>query len=351
MTPNLAITQVPIDDLVPDPANPRHMDEAELESLTRSVQQFGFVDPVIARREDLRVIGGDKRLLVGRRLGITTVPVIFVDLSDEQADLLNLALNKISGDRDEGLLAQQLAKLKPKADLDLNPVWVRRGRHPAAAQEPGDTRQARPGGAIRPGSGPGPGHGERASRPAQRSLAARGAPPALWGCHQPGRRRPAARRRPGPDGLHRPPYNVGYGDHGGQQRGQPKRKLQNDALAPADWAVFCAGWVGNLATSVDGAIYCCMNTREWPVVTRLLAEAGVHWSDTLVWMKDRFVLGRAPYQRQYEPIFFGWPERAKPFWCGDRDQGDVWQIPRPAVSDAHPTQKPLALAERAITNS
>jgi DNA modification methylase len=94
-----------------------------------------------------------------------------------------------------------------------------------------------------------------------------------------------------------------------------------------------------------------MSTKEWPTVSRVLAEAGAHWSDTIIWAKDRFVLGRASYQRQYEPIWFGWREGAKAYWCGDRDQGDVWKIDRPSASDLHPTMKPLALVERAIENS
>ena len=55
---NLAVVHIPIDDLRPDPANPRRISDAELDSLTRSMRQFGFVDPVIARREDKSVIGG-----------------------------------------------------------------------------------------------------------------------------------------------------------------------------------------------------------------------------------------------------------------------------------------------------
>jgi DNA modification methylase len=94
-----------------------------------------------------------------------------------------------------------------------------------------------------------------------------------------------------------------------------------------------------------------MSTREWPVVSRVLAEAGGHWSDTIIWAKDRFVLGRADYQRQYEPLWYGWREGASHHWCGDRDQGDIWRIERPSISEAHPTMKPVELPERAIENS
>ena len=111
------------------------------------------------------------------------------------------------------------------------------------------------------------------------------------------------------------------------------------------------GWARNLLAAVDGALYVCMSSKELPLVSRVLAEEGGHWSDTIIWAKDRFVLGRADYQRAYEPIWYGWREGAEHHWCGDRDQGDVWNIDRPSESPLHPTMKPLALVERAIANS
>ena len=72
----LQIHEVSIDDLRPAPANPRRISEQQLEALTRS--QYGFVQPVLARREDKTVIGGHQRLTAARRLGYKTVPVIFL---------------------------------------------------------------------------------------------------------------------------------------------------------------------------------------------------------------------------------------------------------------------------------
>jgi DNA modification methylase len=51
------------------------------------------------------------------------------------------------------------------------------------------------------------------------------------------------------------------------------------------------------------------------------------------------------------PIWYGWGEGTSHHWCGDRDQGDVWEIARPADAPLHPTMKPLLLMERAIANS
>jgi len=116
----VTVEDVPLDELRSDPANPRRIDEAELEALERSLRQFGFVQPVLARREDQTVIGGHQRLVAARRLGVATVPVTWLDVSVEQARLLGLALNKISGSWDEQLLARLLAELQATPDLDLS---------------------------------------------------------------------------------------------------------------------------------------------------------------------------------------------------------------------------------------
>jgi DNA modification methylase len=122
-------------------------------------------------------------------------------------------------------------------------------------------------------------------------------------------------------------------------------------MDPISWEAFVRAWSRTLLSCVDGALYVCMSSKELPLVSRVLAEEGGHWSDTLIWHKDRFVLGRADYQRAYEPIWFGWRAGASHHWCGDRDQDDVWQIDRPSDAPLHPTMKPLPLMERAIANS
>ena len=71
----------------------------------------------------------------------------------------------------------------------------------------------------------------------------------------------------------------------------------------------------------------------------------------MIWAKHTFTLGRADYQRQFEPILYGWPAGHDRYWCGARDQGDVWFFDKPAKNDLHPTMKPVALVERAIRNS
>jgi ParB-like chromosome segregation protein Spo0J len=115
----LTVVEAPIDELRPDPANPRRISDAQIEALTRSIREYGFVQPILARSEDKTVIGGHQRLVAARRLGYKTVPVVFLDITLEQARLLNLGLNKISGDWDNELLGRLLADLSTE-DVDLS---------------------------------------------------------------------------------------------------------------------------------------------------------------------------------------------------------------------------------------
>lgn len=345
----LAIQQVPIEDLTPDPANPRHITEGELEALTRSIREFGLVDPIIARKEDKTVIGGHQRLQAARRLGLREVPVIYLDITKEKARVLNLALNKISGDFDQELLARLLADLgeTPELDLTLSGFEEKEITKMLKSLEARDKRD----------------------RPETLDLdeALRSAyenPRAKRGeLFQLGEHRVMCGDATSAEDMQKllgdarahvcftdPPYNVNLGDHGGKQSGK-SRRIKNDAMAPEAWETFCRGWAQNLLGNVDGAIYVCMSTKEWASVSHVLSEAGGHWSDTIIWAKDRFVLGRADYQRSYEPVWYGWREGAKRHFAGGRDQSDIWRIERPSDSPLHPTMKPLALIERALENS
>ena len=94
-----------------------------------------------------------------------------------------------------------------------------------------------------------------------------------------------------------------------------------------------------------------MSSSELHTLQRVFRESGGHWSTFIIWAKNTFTMGRSDYQRQYEPILYGWKEGTDHFWCGARDQGDVWFVKKPVVNDLHPTMKPVELVERAIRNS
>jgi DNA modification methylase len=147
-----------------------------------------------------------------------------------------------------------------------------------------------------------------------------------------------------------PPYNVDYAGGVGAEKAGKGRRIKNDALGDG-FGQFLYDACVLINAHTDGAVYICMSSSELQTLQAAFKSAGGHWSTFIIWAKDRFTLGRADYQRQYEPILYGWPEGVKRHWCGDRDQGDVWNIERPHKNDLHPTMKPVSLVERAIRNS
>jgi DNA modification methylase len=143
------------------------------------------------------------------------------------------------------------------------------------------------------------------------------------------------------------PYGVAYHQPGRNRAGL--KEIANDNLG-TDFEKFLVEACVQVLRVTRGAVYMCMSSSQLHTLYKAFTDAGGHWSTFIIWAKDQFTLGRSDYQRQYEPILYGWSKGQK-YWCGARGQGDVWQIPRPQVSKLHPCMKPVALVERAIRNS
>jgi hypothetical protein len=298
----IQLEQITINDLRPDPANPRRISDQELEALTRSIREFGFVDPIIARREDKTIIGGHQRLVAARKLGYKTVPVVFVDLTVEQARLLNIALNKISGSFDQELLARLLSDLSQASDIDLTLSGFGEdelkkllksldAREKRERLESFDLEEAIKAAQSAPVAKPGDvwllgDHkvmcGDSTDRAAVQRLMA-------------GFRAAMA--------FTDPPYNVNYGDH--RHSGAPQRALINDNLG-TEFEPFLEKACRNILEVTDGAVYICMSSSELHTLQKAFVSAGGHWSTFIIWAKNTFTVGRSDYQRQYEPILYGW---------------------------------------------
>jgi DNA modification methylase len=148
-----------------------------------------------------------------------------------------------------------------------------------------------------------------------------------------------------------PPYNVNYGaTMKDKLRGKSHRKIANDNLGDG-FEKFLYDACVNILTVTKGAVYVCMSSSELHTLQKAFRDAGGHWSTFVIWAKNTFTMGRSDYQRQYEPILYGWKEGSKHYWCGARDQGDIWFVKKPVSNDIHPTMKPVELVERAIQNS
>jgi len=110
MNPDIKIVEVPINELQASEYNPRKHSKEQMDQLKESIKRFGLVDPIICNSAGDRkniIIGGHFRFEVAKELGMTTVPVVYVSISDiEKEKELNLRLNKNVGEFDLDLLAE-----------------------------------------------------------------------------------------------------------------------------------------------------------------------------------------------------------------------------------------------------
>ena len=81
------VKQVSVDSIVPNPFQPRKtFNEESLQELSSSIKEFGVIQPLLVRRTDVgyELVAGERRLRASRLAGLTHVPVIFKDLSDQE---------------------------------------------------------------------------------------------------------------------------------------------------------------------------------------------------------------------------------------------------------------------------
>ena len=96
---------VNIDELISPDYNPRHITPAAMESLKKSLTEFGYIAPVIVNRHNNHILAGNQRIEALKQLGHETVEVIYTDITDlNKEKALNIRLNNLSGDWDIGKL-------------------------------------------------------------------------------------------------------------------------------------------------------------------------------------------------------------------------------------------------------
>ena len=330
----------PIDRLIPYARNARTHSAEQVAQVAASIREFGFTSPILIDG-DSGVIAGHARLLAARKLGLTEVPVVVLDhftAAQKRAYVLadnQLALN---ANWDEEMLAAEVATLR-EDEFDLSLL----GFEDEEMERLLDTLDS-------------PLDADENAAPEVEEVAV-SRPGDLWllGTHRVLCGDALSRAdidrvldgQPAHMVFTDPPYNVDYAP---EDRDGNARRIANDNLG-GDFPDFLSQVCTHLVACSKGAIYIAMSSSELHTLKQAFCAAGGHWSTFLIWAKDRFTLGRSDYQRQYEPILYGWPEGKPHYWAGARNQGDVWNIARPFVNDLHPTMKPVELVERAIANS
>jgi DNA modification methylase len=339
------IERWPTEILVPYARNARTHSEEQVAQIAASIVEFGFTNPILAGSDGV-IVAGHGRLAAARKLGLPTVPVVVLDhLTPTQRRALVIADNRIAENAgwDEAMLQVELAALQDD-DFDLTLTGFDADAL-ADLLAGGETTTE---GQIDEDVAP-----EVPETPVSR-------PGDVWVC---GEHRVLCGDATDAEAYATvlggelasmvftdPPYNVNYANSAKDRLRGKNRAILNDNLGEGFHDFLLAALTPALE-HCRGSVYVAMSSSELDTLQSAFRAAGGHWSTFIIWAKNTFTLGRADYQRQYEPILYGWPEGADRHWCGDRDQGDVWQIKKPQKNDLHPTMKPVELVERAIRNS
>jgi DNA modification methylase len=335
----------PIERLLPYIRNARTHSEAQIAQIAASIAEFGFTAPILAGSDGV-IVAGHGRLAAARKLGLASVPVVVLEhLTPTQRRALVIADNKIAENAgwDEELLRLELADLQ-EADFDLaltgfdaeELLEIMAGEE--STTEGNTDEDAAPEVPVTPVSKP----GDVWIMGQHRLLCGDSTDAASYDTLL-GNERVAMI-------FQDPPYNVDYANTAKDKLRGTNRPILNDNLGDGFQDFLLAAFKPALARC-NGAVYVAMSSSELDTLQSAFRAAGGKWSTFIIWAKNTFTLGRSDYQRQYEPILYGWPEGATRHWCGDRDQGDVWHFNKPRVNDLHPTMKPVELVERAIRNS
>jgi hypothetical protein len=99
--------------------NPRKIGAKEFKALVANIEKFGFVEPVVANKKTGRVVGGHQRVEAAKKIGLTQVPVFWVDLEEPAEMSLNLALNKVRAEWDDSKLKIILSELSNEQDFSV----------------------------------------------------------------------------------------------------------------------------------------------------------------------------------------------------------------------------------------
>ena len=155
-----------------------------------------------------------------------------------------------------------------------------------------------------------------------------------------------------------PPYGVSYANKTAWMKlngAQAERKpIHNDDLAPAQVAALFSAALAKVVPHAErgAAIYASVPAGPLlPVFIAAMERGGFGYRHCLVWVKQSFVLGRSDYHYRHEPILYGWREDGPHYFTEDRTQDSVFEINRPMVSKLHPTTKPVELIARMVANS
>ena len=329
------LRRVNASELIPHPKNWRRHPSNQQKAMRAALKEIGFADALIAYEDEqgrLVLIDGHLRADI---TGDTKVPVLVLDLSEKESAKLLATLDPLAGmaaldekawatligniDSDSPEFRSLLNELNPEptfkvglVDEDSAPVLPT-----TPVTQPGDLWTLGPHRVL---------CGDSKSSNAVRQLMGQEHAETLFSD---------------------PPYNMSYGGGRGKQGFGP---ITNDDLRGEEFEAFLHEVLINACANMKpgAAAYLCCTWRTYVAFWTVMATVGLEPGACVVWDKGHVGLGYSHYRPRHEFLLY----RPGTQWFGQRDESDVWEISRDAaVEYEHPTQKPIALVQRALRNS
>lgn len=354
----MRIEEIVLDDYIDSPTNSRVMykeGDPVFESISQSIDQFDFLQPLIVNEKTSHIIAGHLRKRVLKSKGIDKAMAVIVsfDILKEKAAVL--AFNKISGSWDYEKLSSVLDELSktPSFDVSITGFNV-----PEISEildrysEPNDD-----------------------SFDFDAAVAAIKEPITKKGdLIQLGRHRLLCGDSADIEDMKRlmqdekasllvtdPPYLASYmpgnrpTKNGRRTKGDPSTMIQNDHMPQEEYEKWLKTVLGNVTQFLEGSssAYIWNGFRQFGPMTQMLIDLGFHISNVITWVKPSLCISYSDYNFQSEFCIYAWREGQGPHrWFGSPKESNVWHVARDSISSRiHQNQKPIELAQRALKNS
>jgi DNA modification methylase len=322
----MKIEIVDINTIKPYENNPRKLKDSAIEKVAKSIKEFGFRQPIVVDKEKIIVVG-HTRYRASKKLGLTNVPITIADnLTPEQINAYRIADNRTNEEAewDIELLKSELKDLQLK-DFDLNLTAFDEDQlnNFLFEEKEGLTDEdAVP---------------ETPEEPITKlgDIWKLGNHRLMCGDSTILNDIDKLTQKQKPDMIFTdPPYNVAFNGRSGKFD-----VIKNDNLEESEFNNFIDTILNNLNLLNINTYYICCNWAFYGILQKKLKPKAC-----IVWAKNVFGLGKG-YRHQHEFILFdGFID------ASIKNESDLWKIKKDSKYQ-HPTQKPVELSSRAITNS
>lgn len=343
MNTQMNLQRIPIEKLKPAKYNPRKdlkPGDPAYEKIKRSLNDFGYVDPVIWNEVTGNIVGGHQRQKILVAEGATEIDCVVVHIENPQDEkAMNIALNKAVGEWEPVALADLLSELQTSGyDLgatgfdaaEVNDLFSQVHDKDVADDDFNEDKAVEAPAFVEVG--------DIWLLGRHRLMCGDSTRAAVVSLLMDGKKANLC--------ITDPPYGCDYSGGTGM-------KIMNDTLKGKEFYEFLLSAMKNIYEHLadGGALYVFHSDAEKVNFYNAVVDAGFHYSTTCIWVKNSLVIGRMDYQMRHEPIIYAFKDTARHKFYGDRKQTTIWEFDRPTKSKLHPTTKSLPLIAYPMRNS